>query len=47
MLLPLPLIIVIGGYLRLKKRAAEAIAKDDAAAPPLQRLPLGIGFVLR
>jgi RsiW-degrading membrane proteinase PrsW (M82 family) len=48
MLLPVPLIIIIGGYLRLKRRAAEAIAKDDVAfGAQLPRLPLGIGFVLR
>src|SRR5262249_49896045 len=39
-LLFVPLIIVVGGYLRLKRHAVDAIAKDDIAfaKPPLPQL---------
>lgn len=49
LLLPIPLIVIIGGYRRLKTHAAWAIAKDDLthAHPPMPRLPLGMGFILR
>jgi protease PrsW len=43
-----PLGIVVFGYRRLKRHAAVAIAKDDAAyARPMPALPMGMGFVLR
>ncbi|MBK7857243.1 MAG: PrsW family intramembrane metalloprotease [Archangiaceae bacterium] len=50
LLLPVPLIIIIGGYRRLRKHAMWAIAKDDlqhAVPAAVPRLPLGMGFVLR
>jgi RsiW-degrading membrane proteinase PrsW (M82 family) len=52
LLLPVPLIIIIGGYRRLRSHALWAIGKDDAtfaaaAAAAMPRLPLGMGFLLR
>jgi RsiW-degrading membrane proteinase PrsW (M82 family) len=49
LLLPVPLIIIVAGYRRLRAHAQWAIAKDDQqfAAAALPRLPLGVGFVLR
>jgi protease PrsW len=48
-LLLVPLLVVGVGYRRLKAHAADAIARDDLthAHPPMPRLPLGMGFVLR
>lgn len=44
-----PILVIVGGYRRLKTHAAEAIAKDDLthAHPPMPSLPLGMGFFLR
>ncbi len=49
LLFPIPLIVIIVGYRRLRAHAVWAIAKDDIthAHPPMPKLPLGMGFVLR
>ncbi len=51
LLIPIPLVVIVGGYLWLRSLSKQAIALDDAAAPhvddQLPRLPLGMGFVLR
>jgi len=47
-LLLVPLVVVIGGYRRLKKHAQEALRLDDLALErPRVMLPFGMGFVLR
>ncbi|MFT3712523.1 MAG: PrsW family glutamic-type intramembrane protease [Archangium sp.] len=48
-LITVPLIVVVAGYQRLKKHAAEALRLDDIthAPRPMPRLPFGLGFVLR
>ncbi|MFO0595079.1 MAG: PrsW family intramembrane metalloprotease [Myxococcaceae bacterium] len=48
-LLAVPLVVVIGGFRRLKRHAEEALRLDDVShAPrPEPRLPFGMGFVLR
>jgi RsiW-degrading membrane proteinase PrsW (M82 family) len=50
-LLFVPLIIIIGGYRRLRANAIWAIAKDEAQAAAAvaarPKLPFGVGFVLR
>lgn len=48
-LLPVPFIVVVFGYRRLRALGAQDILRDDAAhhrVPP-KRLPFGVGFVLR
>ena len=49
LLLPIPFIVVIAGYRKLKSLGAEDIARDDAAhhRVPTTKLPFGVGFVLR
>ncbi|MBL8953004.1 MAG: PrsW family intramembrane metalloprotease [Myxococcaceae bacterium] len=46
LLFPIPLIVIIGGYRRLRSHAAWALAKDDVTHA-LPKLPFGVGFVLR
>jgi RsiW-degrading membrane proteinase PrsW (M82 family) len=48
-LLLVPLVVVVGGYLRLRQHAREALRLDDLASAPEERprLPFGLGFVLR
>jgi RsiW-degrading membrane proteinase PrsW (M82 family) len=48
-LLPVPLIVVVAGYRRLRALGAEDIARDDLAhhRVPELKLPVGAGFVLR
>lgn len=48
-LVPVPFIVVIAGYRKLRAFGAEDIARDDLAhhrVPPT-KLPFGVGFVLR
>lgn len=49
LLIWVPLIVVVGGYRRLKAHAAEALRLDELthAPKPAPRLPLGVGFILR
>lgn len=48
LLLPIPLIVVVAGFFRLRALARRAEEADDIAhARPVLRLPLGMGFVLR
>ena len=50
LLLPVPLVVIVWGYRRLRANARWALAKDDAshaAVGPMPALPLGVGFVLR
>ncbi|MBL8916962.1 MAG: PrsW family intramembrane metalloprotease [Archangium sp.] len=48
-LIAVPIVVVVGGYRRLKKHAEEALRLDDVthAPRPQPRLPFGLGFVLR
>ena len=48
-LLAVPIIVVVGGYRRLKQHAEEAMRLDELthAPRPALRLPFGVGFVLR
>jgi RsiW-degrading membrane proteinase PrsW (M82 family) len=48
-LLPIPFIVVIAGYRKLRALGAEDIARDDLAhhRVPTTRLPFGVGFILR
>jgi protease PrsW len=48
-LLPVPFIVVIAGYRKLRALGAEDIARDDIAhhRVPELKLPAGAGFVLR
>jgi RsiW-degrading membrane proteinase PrsW (M82 family) len=51
-LLVVPFAVVIGGYRRLRRHAAEALRLDDQAEAHVRvqgrlRLPLGMGFTLR
>jgi RsiW-degrading membrane proteinase PrsW (M82 family) len=48
-LLPIPMIVVLAGYRRLRALGAEDIARDDIAHQrvPELKLPVGAGFVLR
>jgi protease PrsW len=48
-LLPVPFIVVIAGYRKLRALGAEDIRRDDLAhhRAPAVKLPFGVGFVLR
>lgn len=48
-LVPVPFIVVIAGYRKLRAFGAEDLARDDAAhhRVPATKLPFGVGFVLR
>jgi RsiW-degrading membrane proteinase PrsW (M82 family) len=46
-LLPVPLMIVLFGLLRLKTHARNALRLDEIAHPGRPHLPAGMGFVLR
>jgi RsiW-degrading membrane proteinase PrsW (M82 family) len=50
LLIPIPFLVVVLGYRRLKAHAVEALYLDDLAhedARARPRLPVGMGFVLR
>jgi RsiW-degrading membrane proteinase PrsW (M82 family) len=46
---PIPFIVVLAGYRKLRALGAEDIARDDLAhhRVPTTRLPFGVGFILR
>lgn len=46
-LLPIPLLVVIAGGLRLRRHGMEALRLDSIQFPDRHRLPPGIGFILR
>lgn len=48
-LLPVPFLVVLGGYWTLRRLARQVLALDDAdhGAHSARKLPMGVGFVLR
>lgn len=47
LLLPIPLAVIVGGFIRIRKHASSALRLDELLHPDRLRLPTGLGFVLR